>query len=69
MIKFGYVMGFRNPRELSKLADADFYAAMFEQIEYLDQAGFDTIWTTEHHFVDDGYLSSVMPMMAALAAP
>src|SRR5260370_6740892 len=68
MIKFGYVMGFRNPRELSKLADADFYAAMFEQIEYLDQAGFDTIWTTEHHFVDDGYLSSVMPMMAAMAA-
>ena len=68
MIKFGYVMGFRNPRELSKLGDADFYTAMFEQIEYLDQAGFDTIWTTEHHFVDDGYLSSVMPMMAAMAA-
>src|SRR5713226_1763800 len=36
MVKFGYVMGFRNPHELSKLADADFYAAMFEQIEYLD---------------------------------
>ena len=68
MVKFGYVMGFRNPHELSKLADADFYAAMFEQIEYLDQTGFDTIWTTEHHFVDDGYLSSVMPMMAAMAA-
>jgi alkanesulfonate monooxygenase SsuD/methylene tetrahydromethanopterin reductase-like flavin-dependent oxidoreductase (luciferase family) len=68
MVKFGYVMGFRNPRELSKLADADFYTAMFEQIEYLDQTGFDTIWTTEHHFVDDGYLSSVMPMLAAMAA-
>jgi hypothetical protein len=61
-------MGFRNPRELSKLGDADFYTAMFEHIEYLDQAGFDTIWTTEHHFVDNGYLSSVMPMMAAMAA-
>src|SRR6201981_3085700 len=61
-------MGFRNPRELSKLGDADFYTAMFEQIEYLDQAGFDTIWTTEHHFVDDGYLSSVMPMLGAMAA-
>jgi alkanesulfonate monooxygenase SsuD/methylene tetrahydromethanopterin reductase-like flavin-dependent oxidoreductase (luciferase family) len=68
MVKFGYVMGFRTPRELSKLGDADFYSAMFEQIEYLDQAGFDTIWTTEHHFVDDGYLSSVMPMLAAMAA-
>ncbi|HLW69198.1 MAG TPA: LLM class flavin-dependent oxidoreductase [Candidatus Binataceae bacterium] len=68
MIKFGYVMGFRNPRGLSKLSDADFYSAMFEQIEYLDRAGFETIWTTEHHFVEDGYLSSVMPMMAAMAA-
>ena len=61
-------MGFRNPSALSKLGDADFYAAMFEQVEYLDHAGFDTIWTTEHHFVDDGYLSSVMPMLAAMAA-
>jgi alkanesulfonate monooxygenase SsuD/methylene tetrahydromethanopterin reductase-like flavin-dependent oxidoreductase (luciferase family) len=68
MVKFGYLIGFRNPRELSKLGDADFYAAMFEQVEYLDQAGFDTIWTTEHHFVDDGYLSSVMPMLSAMAA-
>jgi alkanesulfonate monooxygenase SsuD/methylene tetrahydromethanopterin reductase-like flavin-dependent oxidoreductase (luciferase family) len=68
MVKFGYLIGFRNPCELSKLADAAFYTAMLEQVEYLDQAGFDTIWTTEHHFVDDGYLSSVMPMLAAMAA-
>ena len=68
MVKFGYLIGFRNPSELSKLGDTDFYEAMFEQVEYLDQAGFDTIWTTEHHFVDDGYLSAVMPMLAAMAA-
>lgn len=68
MIKFGYLLGFRNPPELSKLSDADFYAAMFEQIEYLDRVGFDTIWTTEHHFTDDGYLAASMPMLAAMAA-
>ena len=67
-MKFGYMIAFRNPRELSKLGDADFYAAMFEQIEYLDQAGFETLWTTEHHFVDDGYLAATMPMLAAIAA-
>ncbi len=68
MIKFGYMMAFRNPAQLSKLSDVEFYAAMFEQIEYLDHAGFDTLWVTEHHFVDDGYLSAIMPMMAAVAA-
>lgn len=68
MIKFGYLLAFRNPPELSKLSDADFYSAMFEQIEYLDQAGFDSVWTTEHHFTDDGYLAATMPMLAAIAA-
>src|SRR5258708_19393110 len=68
MVKFGYVMGFRNPRERSQLREGDFYSAMFEQNEYLDQAGFDTVWTTEHHFTDDGYLAATMPMLAAMAA-
>jgi alkanesulfonate monooxygenase SsuD/methylene tetrahydromethanopterin reductase-like flavin-dependent oxidoreductase (luciferase family) len=68
MMKFGYLFDFRNPVELSKLSDADYYAAMFQQIEYLDTAGYDSIWITEHHFVDDGYLAAAMPMMAAMAA-
>jgi len=67
-MKFGYVLAFRNPPELSNLPDPDFYAAMFEQIAYADEVGFETIWVTEHHFVDDGYLAAMMPMMAAIAA-
>jgi alkanesulfonate monooxygenase SsuD/methylene tetrahydromethanopterin reductase-like flavin-dependent oxidoreductase (luciferase family) len=67
-MKFGYLMDFLQPPELSKITTAEFYAAMFEQIEYVDQAGFDTVWITEHHFTDDGYLSAAMPAMAAIAA-
>jgi alkanesulfonate monooxygenase SsuD/methylene tetrahydromethanopterin reductase-like flavin-dependent oxidoreductase (luciferase family) len=67
-MKFGYVLAFRNPPELSQIPDADFYSAMFEQIAYADEIGFETIWTTEHHFVDDGYLAAMMPMMATIAA-
>ena len=66
-IKFGYMVDFRNPPG-SQIGFAELYAAMFRQIEFAEQAGFDSIWVTEHHFTDDGYLPAVMPMLAAIAA-
>lgn len=67
-MKFGCLFDFRQPSELNSMNRGEFYAAMFDQIDYVDQAGFDSVWITEHHFVEDGYLAASMPMLAAIAA-
>jgi alkanesulfonate monooxygenase SsuD/methylene tetrahydromethanopterin reductase-like flavin-dependent oxidoreductase (luciferase family) len=67
-MKFGYLLDFRQPPGLSKLESGPFYSSMLEQVEFADQNGFDSIWITEHHFTDDGYLAAATPMMAAIAA-
>src|SRR5271166_2929452 len=30
--------------------------------------GFDDVWLSEHHFIEDGYLASILPVAAAIAA-
>ena len=36
--------------------------------ELTEQLGFDTVWLSEHHFLEDGYSPSPMPLAAAVAA-
>jgi len=66
-IKFGYLLSVRNPPG-SSLDFNTLYSEMFRQAEFADQAGFDSLWLTEHHFTDDGYLAAIMPVLAAIAA-
>ena len=47
-------------------------AALYDEVLEIgavaDQAGLDSVWTSEHHFTDDEYLSGTMPTLGALAA-
>ncbi len=44
------------------------YADVIEQVKFVDQLGYDLVWLSEHHFVQDGYSPSVEPIMGAIAA-
>jgi len=66
-MKFSLWYDFRNPiawrRPYSQL-----YEELLEQIEFADGLGaFEHVWLSEHHFTDDGYLPSLVPMMAAIS--
>ena len=49
-------------------SDAEIYRAAIELGVAAEAAGFDSVWTSEHHFVDDGYLPSQLPVLAAIGA-
>ena len=66
-LRLGVMYDFRTrPGDGPPLADV--YAATLDQARLIDQLGYDTVWFTEHHFVDDGYLPSVVAASGAIAA-
>ena len=66
-VRIGVSYDFRNPVN-SGVSDAHLYAEILEQVKWLDQIGADMVWFTEHHFVEDGYLPSWVPVAGAMAA-
>ncbi|MFZ0657167.1 MAG: LLM class flavin-dependent oxidoreductase [Candidatus Binataceae bacterium] len=66
-VKVGYQLDFRNPPG-STIPAPELYREMLGQVETAETLGFDSVWLTEHHFTDDGYLPAMMPAAAAIAA-
>jgi alkanesulfonate monooxygenase SsuD/methylene tetrahydromethanopterin reductase-like flavin-dependent oxidoreductase (luciferase family) len=66
-LRVGVVYDFRNPPN-SGIETPRLYAEVLDQVAWLDELGLDLVWFTEHHFVDDGYLPSWIPVAAAMAA-
>jgi alkanesulfonate monooxygenase SsuD/methylene tetrahydromethanopterin reductase-like flavin-dependent oxidoreductase (luciferase family) len=64
--EFGLLYSFRNPPRWH-MDQKRVYDETLEHIVAMEAAGFDTIWLTEHHFSEDGYLPSLAIMSTALA--
>src|SRR5687768_6145716 len=56
-MQLGPLYDFRNPKRWER-PPAQLHAELLEQIVYAAQLGFDSVWVTEHHFVEDGYTPS-----------
>src|SRR5215469_1591425 len=66
-LRIGVVYDFRNPLD-SGMTHSALYGAILDQVQWLDGLGLDLVWFTEHHFVEDGYLPSWIPVASAMAA-
>jgi alkanesulfonate monooxygenase SsuD/methylene tetrahydromethanopterin reductase-like flavin-dependent oxidoreductase (luciferase family) len=66
-IRFGLWYDFRNPPQWRQPSDR-LYREILDQIAWGENNGFDDVWLSEHHFIEDGYLPSILPAAAAIAA-
>ena len=66
-LRFRLWYDFRNPAQWRQPPDR-LYSEILDQIAWGENNGFDDVWLSEHHFIEDGYLPSILPAAAAIAA-
>ncbi len=66
-VNFGLWYDLRNPAP-SSVSFEVLYAQVLEQIQCAEGIGYDSVWLTEHHFVEDGYTPSPLVIAAAIGA-
>jgi alkanesulfonate monooxygenase SsuD/methylene tetrahydromethanopterin reductase-like flavin-dependent oxidoreductase (luciferase family) len=66
-LRFGVCYDFRSPPG-STMPLSEVYARTLDQAALADELGFELIWFTEHHFLDDHHLPSFVPVAGAVAA-
>ncbi|MXW60407.1 MAG: LLM class flavin-dependent oxidoreductase [Acidimicrobiaceae bacterium] len=65
--RLGLYFDFRNPEPWRRDPTA-YYGWHLDLIEEADRRGIGSIWVSEHHFVDDGYMPVPLTALAAAAA-
>ena len=66
-IKVGIYFDLRNPPG-SERSFHSLYGFALEMCEEAERLGADSIWTTEHHLFDDGYMAQPLGFLTAVAA-
>lgn len=66
-LRFGLWYDFRNP-PLWHQDPTRLYRGIVEQCVRAEALGWDDVWLSEHHFIDDGYTPSMLPLACAIAA-
>ena len=66
-VRFGLWYDFRNPPQWRQPSD-QLYGEILDQIVWGENNGFDDVWLSVHHLIEDGYLPSALPIAAAIAA-
>jgi alkanesulfonate monooxygenase SsuD/methylene tetrahydromethanopterin reductase-like flavin-dependent oxidoreductase (luciferase family) len=66
-VRFGVQWPFRNPA-FARVPWDELYRDHLDLIVESEELGYDDVWLTEHHFVDDGYTPSLFTIAGAVAA-